>query len=174
MGESEEQDLSGTKEWRLKWWGDLVGYTVNGPYFWTGKGFGINLADDDGYQGTAWEGQLRSPHNGHLTVLARAGVPGLALWLLVHLAWAAEMLNRYFQAKAAGRRRWQGAFLFLLAYWAAFMANASFDVFIEGPMGGIWLWTVYGAGLAAVWVYRHHPEVLDDHLDHAAPTAARR
>ena len=174
VGESEEQELDGTKQWRLNWWGDIVNYTVNGPYFWTGKGFGINLADDDGYQGTAWEGQLRSPHNGHLTVLARAGVPGLALWLLVHAAWAAEMLNRYLQAKAAGRRRWQGAFLFLLAYWAAFMANASFDVFIEGPMGGIWLWTVYGAGLAAVWAYRHHPEILDDNLDQAAPGAARR
>ena len=132
---------------------------------WTGKGFGINLADDDGYQGTAWEGQLRSPHNGHLTMLARGGVPGLALWLLVHGVWAAEVINRYFQAKAAGQRRWQGLFLFLFLYWGAFMANASFDVFIEGPMGGIWLWTIYGVGLAAVWAYRRCPEVLSDDAD---------
>lgn len=172
VGSSDEQDLDGTKEWRLRWWGDIVNYTVNGPYFWTGKGFGINLADDDGYQGTAWEGQLRSPHNGHLTLLARAGIPGFVLWLLVHLTWAAEVLNRYFQAKAAGRRRWQGLFLFLLAYWAAFMANTTFDVFIEGPMGAIWLWTVYGAGLAAVWAYRHRPYVLADETPVAAPTAA--
>ena len=27
-------------------------YTVFGDYFWTGKGFGINLADDDGFQTT--------------------------------------------------------------------------------------------------------------------------
>jgi hypothetical protein len=174
VGESEEQDLDGTKQWRLRWWGDIADYTLFGPHFWGGKGFGVNLADDDGYQGTAWEGQLRSPHNGHLTMLARAGVPGLALWLLVHLAWAAEVINRYFQAKAAGRRRWQGAFLFLLAYWAAFMANASFDVFIEGPMGGIWLWTVYGVGLAATWAYRHHPEILNDKFEQVASDPTRR
>jgi hypothetical protein len=161
VGDSED-DMDGTKQWRLRWWGNIVDYTVYGEHFWTGKGFGINLADDDGYQGTAWGGQLRSPHNGHLTMLARAGVPGLALWLLVHVAWAAEVVNRYFQAKAAGRRRWQGLFLFLLLYWGAFMANASFDVFIEGPMGGIWLWTVYGVGLSAVWAYRHRPEILSD------------
>lgn len=162
LGESDEQDLNGTKQWRLRWWNDIVEYTVHGDYFWTGKGFGINLADDDGYQGTAWEGLLRSPHNGHLTVLARAGVPGLALWLLVHFLWGVEVIHRHFQAKAARRRRWQGLFLFLLAYWIAFMANASFDVFIEGPMGGIWLWTIYGVGLAAVWAYRHHRDILPD------------
>ena len=174
VGDSEEQDLDGTKQWRLRWWGDIADYTLFGRHFWGGKGFGVNLADDDGYQGTAWEGQLRSPHNGHVTMLARAGVPGLALWLLVHLAWAAQVVNRYYQAKAAGRRTWQGAFLFLLAYWAAFMANASFDVFIEGPMGGIWLWTVYGVGLAAAWAYRHHPEILNDRLEQVASDPTRR
>jgi hypothetical protein len=30
------------------------------------------------------------------------------------------------------------------------MVNTSFDVFIEGPMGGIWYWTLYGVGLAAL------------------------
>ena len=59
-----------------------------------------------------------------------------------------------------------------LAYWGAFMANASFDVFIEGPMGGIWLWTVFGAGLAAVWTYRRHPELFDD-CDASPATNAR-
>jgi hypothetical protein len=51
------------------------------------------------------------------------------------------------------------------------MANASFDVFIEGPMGGIWLWTIYGVGLAAVWAYGHHPEILDDESA-SAPTGS--
>jgi hypothetical protein len=42
------------------------------------------------------------------------------------------------------------------------MTNAAFDVFIEGPMGGIWFWTIYGIGLASVWLYKHSPEVLRD------------
>jgi hypothetical protein len=159
--ESGRQGLDGTKSWRLSWWGDIVDYTLNGRYFWTGKGFGINLADDDGYQGDAWDGRLRSPHNGHLTMLARAGVPGLALWLLVHGSWAVGMIHRYYQAKAAREARWAAAFLFLFCYWLAFMVNASFDVFIEGPVGGIWLWTIYGLGLAAMWSYRHEPEALE-------------
>ena len=35
----------------------IIDYTVFGDYFWTGKGFGISLADDDGFQGTAWQGR---------------------------------------------------------------------------------------------------------------------
>jgi hypothetical protein len=50
----------------------------------------------------------------------------------------------------------------LLGYWVAFMANASFDVFIEGPMGGIWFWTIYGVGLAAMWCFSYRPHVLSN------------
>ena len=42
-------DLEETKGWRLEWWKVIFDYTFNGPYFWTGKGFGINLADADGF-----------------------------------------------------------------------------------------------------------------------------
>jgi len=28
-------------------------YTIHGRYFWTGKGFGVNLADDDGFRWTS-------------------------------------------------------------------------------------------------------------------------
>jgi hypothetical protein len=158
-GTSKTGDLDDTKEWRLNWWGDIVGYTVNGKYFWTGKGFGINLADDDGYQ-VEDDGSLRSPHNGHLAMLARAGVPGLALWALVHLSWGWAVAGGYFQCLRVGDQRWAALFLFLLAYGIAFMVNTTFDVFIEGPMGGIWYWSIYGAGLAALWLYRHDPAVL--------------
>jgi hypothetical protein len=154
-------DLDDTKQWRLNWWSDIVDYTVAGEYFWTGKGFGINLADDDGYQGTDWDGRLRSPHNAHLTMLARAGVPGLLLWASVQLSWAWSVFAAYRSSRARGRGRWPDLFLFLFAYWLAFLVNASFDVFLEGPMAGIWFWTVYGTGLGAVWIYRHHPELLE-------------
>ena len=38
--------LDSTKEWRMDWWHEIVRYTIRGKYFWGGKGFGINLADD--------------------------------------------------------------------------------------------------------------------------------
>lgn len=158
--QGKNQTLDSTKQWRIQWWTDIVNYTLYGKYFWTGKGFGINLADADGYQGTAWSGRLRSPHNGHLTMLARAGVPGVVLWILVHLVWSVCIYRAFSVCSRCGDHTWASLFLFLLAYWLAFMINASFDVFIEGPMGGIWLWTLYGVGLAALWIYRFHPEVL--------------
>ncbi|HVT89956.1 MAG TPA: O-antigen ligase family protein [Tepidisphaeraceae bacterium] len=68
--ESDDEAMQGSKEWRMRWWTDIVNYTVHGRYFWMGKGFGINLATDDGYQVEEGE-SLRSPHNGHMTMLAR-------------------------------------------------------------------------------------------------------
>lgn len=142
--------LQGSREWRLLWWGSIVDYTVSGPYFWTGKGFGVNLADDDGFQVTS-DNSLRSPHNVHMTVLARMGVPGLVGWLLLQLTFAITMARGYRRA----RRRhddWRARFqLWILAYWLAFLVDASFDVFLEGPAGGIWFWTLMGIGLAAAW-----------------------
>ena len=64
------------------------------------------------------------------------------------------------KCRLGGDGRWAALFLVLLVYWAAFIVNATFDVFIEGPMGGIWYWTLYGVGLAALWIYRNRPEVL--------------
>ena len=49
IGEDDSQDLSGTKEWRLRWWNTIIDYTVNGRYFWSGKGFGVDLGKDDGH-----------------------------------------------------------------------------------------------------------------------------
>ncbi len=82
---SNSVDLDGTKQWRLEWWRDILKYTLDGKYFWEGKGFGINLADDDGYQ-VEEDSSLRDPHNGHLNMLARAGVIGFILWVLVQLS----------------------------------------------------------------------------------------
>ena len=163
--------LDGTKKWRLLWWEKIIGYTVDGPYFWTGRGFGINLAVADGF---AVVKELRSPHNGHMTVLARMGVPGLALWLAMLGAWAAELLRQWLRARRAGRHRWMALFAFLAAYMAAILLNASFDVFLEGPMGGIWFWSVFGLGLAACSLHAHRPDVLldsDAPLGHDRPAA---
>ncbi len=152
-------DLDNTKEWRLLWWSEIVDYTLFGDYFWVGKGFGINLATVDGFQVEDDE-SLRSPHNGHLTFLARGGVPGLALWTLCVGFWAARVIGGIRLARHRGDVHAEGVFIFLLAYAAAFLVNATFDVFLEGPMGGVWFWSLYGVGLAAAAQYRQDPEAL--------------
>jgi len=152
--------LDSTKEWRLQWWSEIVNYTFGGPYFWGGKGFGINLADDDGFQVLS-DNSLRSPHNVHMTMLARAGVPGLALWAAAQLLWGAAMVAACRRSLSRGQHVWEGLFFFLLAYWLAFLINGSFDVFLEGPMGGVWFWTIYGAGIGALLVQQRVPQALD-------------
>ena len=157
--------LETNKEWRINWWKDIVDYTVNGKYFWTGKGFGINLADDDGYQ-VQRENQLRSPHNVHMTVLARMGVPGAIAWVVMHGTWLWCIGRSYIRAKRRNELAWAGLFLFLFAYYAAFMINGSFDVYIEGPMGGIWFWSIFGTGVGALWCYRYRRDLFSDEADH--------
>jgi O-antigen ligase len=138
--------LEETKQWRLQWWKTIWDYTFNGQYFWVGKGYGINLADSDGFQ-VAWDHSLRSPHNAFMTILARSGVPGLILWLLFLLAFGWMLAKRSLAAKRSPDV-WNARYaLWLLAYWMAFLFNASFDVFLEGPMGGVWFWSLVGAGL---------------------------
>jgi hypothetical protein len=160
VSSSSAGDLDATKEWRLEWWHDIIDYTIHGRYFWTGKGFGINLADDDDFQ-VEEDHALRSPHSCHMNMLARAGVPGLVLWSLVHLSWAVIVLAAYVDSRRRGEELWSQLFMVLLAYWIAVMINASFDVYLEGPMGGIWYWTIYGIGLAAVMNRRDRTPLKD-------------
>jgi hypothetical protein len=148
-GRSGTEGLESTRRWRLLWWNDIVGYTLHGQYFWTGKGFGLNLADDDEFQVLA-ESALRSPHNGHLTILARAGVPGLVLWAALQLGFALGMLNGLFRARQAGQHRRASLFVWILAYWLAFLVNATFTVALEGPQAGIWFWCLFAYGIALI------------------------
>jgi hypothetical protein len=152
-GAGGDQDLENTKAWRLAWWATIVSYTIGGDYRWTGKGYGINLATDDGFQ-TDDDDSNRSPHNASMTVLARSGVIGLGLWFVLHAAWFISMLRSLLDARRQHARQWYALFAFLVAYWLALMVNGSFDVFIEGPPGGIWLWSVIGFGIAARVAYR--------------------
>ena len=173
FGEGARSSMEGNKEWRLQWWGTIVDYTFHGQYFWTGKGFGINLADDDNFQVNA-DKTLRAPHSIHMSFLARMGVPGLVLWGAMNLAWLLSVGDAHLRARRRGQLRWAGLFLFLFAYYVAFVVNGSFDVFIEGPMGGIWFWSIYGAGVASLWIWRHQPQVLADAEDNEIDEGARR
>ena len=157
-GQGGEQ-TEGTKTWRLEWWNIILANTVFGPNFWTGRGFGLNLADADGFQDGERPDRpaLRSPHNVHMTLLARAGVPGAALWLGLLTSWFAMMMHAMLTARRRGQTEWAGLFLFASCYAASFVINASFDVALEGPMQGIWFWCLVGFGIGSAMVYRCQP-----------------
>jgi len=149
IGGSEAEGLQGTKSFRMRWWTAIFDYTVRGPWFWTGKGFGVNLADDDGFQVNP-DHSLRAPHNSHMTALARMGVPGFVLWALLQGVFAIALLRAFLTNRRAGERDLAAAAGWLLVYWLAMMVNTSFDPYLEGPQGGIWLWVVFGLGMVVM------------------------
>ena len=155
LGDSGEQNVEGTKRWRLDWWDTIISDTIYGPNFWTGRGFGLNLADADGFQGgPPGSAPTRNPHNVKMTVLARAGVPGLVLWSLLLISWGGMMLRAMLVARARGHRQWADLFLFVICYLTSILINAFVDVTLEGPMQGIWFWCLFGFGIGSVMVYR--------------------
>jgi O-Antigen ligase len=151
----------GTKKWRLDWWDVIINDTFHGPNFWTGRGFGLNIADADGFGDTVNTSNprplTRSPHNAFMTFLARAGVPGVVLWSLVLISWSGMMLRAMLVARARGHKQWTGLFLFITCYAMSIIINAAFDVTLEGPMQGIWFWCLFGFGIGSVMVYRAQP-----------------
>jgi hypothetical protein len=155
FGDSTTGNLDGTKRWRMGWWEAIIQYTLHGEYFWYGKGYGPNLAVVDGFVvGLETDGPpLRSPHNAHLTILARSGVPGLALWVAMLATWFGMLARNARAALLRGDMAWARFFQWLVCYLLALVIDATFDVALEGPMLGIWFWTLFGLGLGSSLVY---------------------
>lgn len=148
FGESSDENLEGTKRFRLGWWREIIDYTFNGPYFWQGKGFGVNLADADGFQ--VAEGVMRAPHNSHLSILARMGVPGFGIWIVLQVGFGIVLLLAAIRAHRLRLGLLSQLSAWVLVYWTAIMVNTSFDPYLEGPQGAIWFWSVFGLGLACI------------------------
>jgi O-antigen ligase len=109
----------------------------------------VNLADDDGFQPTL-DHSLRAPHNSHMSALARMGVPGFALWVLLQGAFGIGMLRAVRAYRRSDDWAMAGVGAWILVIWAAMMVVTSFDPYLEGPQGGIWFWSIFGLGLVTM------------------------
>lgn len=118
--------------WRLLWWAKILNYSFSFPNFFIGKGLGINLAISDNI--ATLDNTLRSPHNFHLNIMARFGVLIFIIWIF----WLIILFKPLFKKQLTGRKLALGCILL------AFIINASFDVFLEGPMGAFPFWTFIG------------------------------
>jgi hypothetical protein len=123
--------------WRLVWWAKIIDYSLTAPNFLFGKGIGINLATEDDIK--TLDDSLRSPHNFHLNIMARFGVLLFIIWTYFLI----QLLRPLFKKQLTGKCLLIGCVLF------AFLLNASFDVFLEGPMGAFPFWTWLGLYLIA-------------------------
>jgi hypothetical protein len=118
--------------WRLVWWAKIIDYSLSSPNFFIGKGLGVNLATDDDI--ITLDDSLRSPHNFHLNIMSRFGVLLFMIWMYFLI----KLLKPLFKKQLQGKRLLIGCILL------AFLLNASFDVFLEGPMGAFPFWTWMG------------------------------
>ena len=118
--------------WRLVWWAKIIDYSLSFPNFFIGKGLGMNLATDDDI--ITLDDSLRSPHNFHLNIMSRFGVLIFIIWTYFLI----QLLRPLFKKQLQGKRLLIGCILL------AFLLNASFDVFLEGPMGAFPFWTWLG------------------------------
>lgn len=156
---SEEAMLEGTKRMRLMWWEKIIEDSWFGPQALAGRGYGINLGMADGFAPRE-DITVRHPHNAHLNILARSGMPGLFLWAGFNIVWAAGMFRALLGSRIRGLAEWEGLFATLLVFQLASLTNASFDVYLEGPMGGIWYWVMMGVGMGALPLFRTMPHLL--------------
>ena len=124
-------NLAENKVWRLIWWAKLINESFTLQHFFVGKGLGMSLAGNDILN---TDDNLRSPHNFHLTILARFGYLVFIAWMI----WLVSLFKPLFTRKLAGKT------LAITSILLAFIINGSFDVFFEGPMGAFPFWTFVG------------------------------
>jgi hypothetical protein len=131
FGQAEAVNLENNEIWRLLWWSKIINYSFTTESFFYGKGLGMSLAQTDDI---LVDEDLRSPHNFHLTIMARFGVIVFFIWVY----WIILTLKPLFSKKLSPKM------LALTCIILIFLFNASFDVFLEGPMGAFPFWTFVG------------------------------
>jgi hypothetical protein len=130
--DSDNKILEDNLLWRFVWWGKIIDYSFSKDYFLHGKGLGMSLAQSDDIVMT--EDDVRSPHSFHLSIMARFGIPLFLLWLY----WLFLLFKPIFSKKLGHQQ------LAITCILIGFIFNASFDVYLEGPMGAFPFWTWVG------------------------------
>lgn len=128
-----EGTLNANKVWRLTWWAKIIDDSFSSATnFFIGRGLGMSMAEVN--EIVTEDDTLRSPHSIHLNLLGRFGYPFFIAWL----CWIYLVLVHIFKKTATQYS------ITLLAILSAFIINASFDVYFEGPMGAFPFWTFVG------------------------------
>jgi len=153
-------------QWRAIFWLRCLNYTLQRAPL-TGVGFGNNLTNllrDT----PAWPMYIdsmrvdppnRSPHSVHITVLSRLGIPGFLLWSAIlatvfysglRACWYHRRCltahgdgPRALARRGSHRTRYFDG-LTILGVWVIVVWAGSFGVILEGPMGGMWFWSLTG------------------------------
>ncbi len=138
--------------WRLGIWRDILDDSLQNERLLIGLGWGVNLANEFGFQtaGTT-EGLtvLRNPHNVFMTLLGRGGWIVVTLWSLLHISWLLALWRAHRSRR--GDRTFRDLARLLAVYVLASLLNGSTDVFLESPQNAIPHWIIIGLGWALIW-----------------------
>ncbi|NNL47478.1 MAG: O-antigen ligase family protein [Acidimicrobiia bacterium] len=147
---AQEDPNANTANWRLELWGDVWGDVVGFRRGIAGFGFGESLAEryDKADTRLGEEIQLRNPHNSHLSVLARMGVTGAVLWVILFVVWFRTLSKARRNLQLSEKDQKARLLLWCQLSVIAILINAFFDPTLEGPQVGIWLWFIFGMGSA--------------------------
>jgi hypothetical protein len=145
---------TGTTEWRLTLWTAVLNDVLTdrpiagfGPGPDLGARYGVTTNEDV---------PLRNPHNSHVGVLARMGLVGAGLWLVLWIVWSFHLLLLRRRLMQHGRTVEAGVAAWLLVSALMILTNAIFDPTLEGPHVGFLLWVVFGIGAALPLFYSGH------------------
>jgi hypothetical protein len=145
-GRGGDSDISATKAgnnmFRLTWWRTVIDETSDANP-WVGLGYGYDLSRgflQAYYPGDTTDFLARSPHNVLITVFARSGLTGLAVFgvVIVVLVYRTSIIIRARDGEQI--QLWACA-------WVIFM-GACLGVVLEGPMGAVVFWVILGAANA--------------------------
>jgi hypothetical protein len=106
-----------------------------------GEGFGLPLTDHNLGGGVV----VRQPHNTHLTVLARLGVVGLVLWIVMHGRIACLFLRTILRRSASGVEH--RLILWLSVCYVLGMVFTTFQPWLEFSYGAIPFYVFLGFAL---------------------------
>lgn len=144
-------DLQGTVQGRKELWSLVFDKQVADGHLIDGSGFGPNLAADVGiFDEGVNEGKdtLRNPHNSHLNVLARMGLVGISLWIVLWLAWYRRLIGGCRRLARQGLYVRRQVAVLALSVTTAILVSTFFDPELEGPQIAVLLWTMFGVGVA--------------------------
>lgn len=140
-----DEELQGPTQWRLEYWETIATDTLGSHHAVVGHGFGPVLSTRFGFEtGHADNPRpLRSAHNSHMTVFARLGIPGLALWVAL-LGLAIATLWTRSRTSGGSLPPSDQLSVWVLASLIGIVVSAMFDQVLEGPQVGVWFWTFMG------------------------------
>jgi hypothetical protein len=143
-GINKSDQLQGTEQARQRQWSYVLKLESADRALLAGWGPGPNL----GFGAVTASGDetLRVPHNSHVDVVARLGLVGLGLWLLMWGCWFWRLSRSRAWLSAADFHRRRRAVEVCIAATLAILVNAVFDPALEGAQVAVLLWTLFGLG----------------------------